>query len=163
MEEFIQWEIGKTSVLDPKRQELMMVWEQAHPTKAPTKSTTKTPVKSSKKTADILDDLNPTGWPWGWLHAEYSPEWRATAPLWENITTLAETMGKSPNEAIMIYRWAPSSQKNIVPWDYITTNYDLAKSYAWEGKVISKKVKLWEILDDITEPLWDEYIYRPKK
>jgi hypothetical protein len=83
--------------------------------------------------------------------------------LAKNITTLDKTAWKSPSDIVTIYRWTVKSQKDIVPWDFITTNYDLAKSYAWEWKVITKKVKYSTVLDDIKEPLWEEYIYRPIK
>ena len=110
------------------------------------------------KASEPLSNLNPTNS----VFAEYTPEARATAPLWKNITTLADTMWKSPNETITIYRGVSTEGWNIVPWDYITTNKQLAQDYAWNGKVVSKKVRLWDILDDITEPLGEEYIYRPK-
>jgi hypothetical protein len=45
----------------------------------------------------------------------------------------------------------------------VTTNKQLAKDYAGNGKVISKEVRADEILDDITEPLGEEYILRLKK
>ena len=110
------------------------------------------------KASEPLSNLNPTNS----VFAEYTPEARATAPLWKNITTLADTMWKSPNETITIYRGVSTEGWNIVPWDYITTNKQLAQDYAWNGKVVSKKVRLRDILDDITEPLGEEYIYRPK-
>lgn len=118
-------------------------WENA------TKDMDKTPV---------LDTLNPTGS----VLVEYRPRDRATMKLGDNITTLDKTMGRSPDEMITIYRGAPSSQKAIQPGDYITTNYDLAKSYAGGGKVLSMEVKMKDVLDDVTEPLGEEYIYRPK-
>jgi hypothetical protein len=106
----------------------------------------------------ILDTLNPT---W-WLGVEYTPKIRATAELWPNITTLDKTMEVNPNVEIIIYRGAPKSQKNIVPWDFVTTSKELANSYT-DWNVIEMKVKAKDILDDITEPLWLEYIYRPNK
>ena len=118
-------------------------WENA------TKGVDKTPV---------LDTLNPTGS----VLVEYRPRDRATMKLGDNITTLDKTMGRPPDELITIYRGAPSSQKAIQPGDYITTNYDLAKSYAGGGKVLSMEVKMKDVLDDVTEPLGEEYIYRPK-
>lgn len=69
---------------------------------------------------------------------------------------------KLPNDIVTVYRGAPKNQKSIVPGDFITTNYDLAKSYAGEGNVLSKKVKASEILDDANESLGEEYIYRPR-
>ena len=107
----------------------------------------------------VLDNLNPTGS----LYVDYTPSKRATIKLGDNITTLDKTSGKSPNETITIYRGAPKNQKEIVPGDFVTTNYDLAKSYTDEENVLSKKVKMSDVLDDITEPLGEEYIYRPTK
>ncbi len=111
------------------------------------------------KDPNILDNLNPT---W-WLYVDYSPAKRASMKLADNITTLDKTMGVSPNKEITIYRWTIKNQKDIVAWDFITDNYDLAKSYAGEWHVISKKVKASDVLDDINEPLWNEYIYKPKQ
>lgn len=117
--------------------------------------------KSLKGKGEILetklDTLNPTGS----VFAKYTPQQRVSAKLADNITTLDKTMGKSPDEIITIYR-GTSTQKNIVPGDFITTNKQLAKDYAGTGKVIEKKVKLSDILDDLNEPMGEEYIYRPK-
>jgi len=121
----------------------MAFWEKA------TKGMDKTPV---------IDSLNPTGG----LFVDYTPEARMTAKLADNITTLDKTMGKSPDEMITIYRGAPNNQKSIVGGDFVTTNYDLAKSYTGDGNVLSKKVKLSDVLDDIEDPLGEEYLYRPK-
>jgi len=106
----------------------------------------------------VLESLNPTGT----VFTEYTPEIRANAKLGKNMTTLDKTMGKSPNETITIYRGVPSSKyKNINAGDFITTNKQLAKDYAGTGIVLEKKVKLSDILDDKTNPLGEEYIYRP--
>lgn len=115
-------------------------------------------IEINKPKENILDSLNPT---W-WLYVKYTPEIRAKAKLWPNITTLDKTMWVSPDKEIIIYRWAPKSQKWIVAWDFVTTNYDLAKSYTWDWNILKLKVKARDVLDDITEPLWEEYIYRPK-
>lgn len=104
-----------------------------------------------------IEDLNPTGG----LLVDYDPKSRMTMELGKNITTLDKTMKVSPDEMITIYRGAPKNQKSINPGDFITTNYDLAKSYTGDGNVLSLKVKAKDVLDDITEPLGDEYIYRP--
>jgi hypothetical protein len=77
------------------------------------------------------------------------------------MTTLDKTMWKPADTMITIYRWAPKSQKWIVAWDFITTSKDLAKSY-WPYNVLEMKVKLSDVLDDITDPVGDEYIYRPQ-
>jgi hypothetical protein len=115
---------------------------------------------SSTQTIDkenILNSLNPTGS----VFSGYSPEARMSAKLGKNITTLDKTSGKSADEIITIYRGAPKNQKEIVGGDFITTNKNLAQDYAGDGNVLSKKVKLKDILDDINEPLGEEYIYRP--
>jgi hypothetical protein len=116
----------------------------------------KTKMLSKQIEKPVLDTLNPT---W-WIFVDYTPEVRASAKLWKNITTLDKTMKVSWDTKITIYRW--TSNKDIVPWDFITTNKQLAQDYAGKWKVISKEVFAKDILDDITEPLWEEYIYRPK-
>jgi hypothetical protein len=105
-----------------------------------------------------IDSVNPTRG----VFTEYSANERATAKLGENITTLDKTMGKSPDEMITIYRGAPKNQTKINAGDFVTTNEQLAKDYAGNGKVLKEKVKLSDLLDDLTEPLGEEYIYRPK-
>lgn len=109
------------------------------------------------KSTQKLDSLNPTGS----VFAKYTPKQRATAELADNITTLDKTMGKSADDIITIYRGSNKGGE-IVPGDFITTNKQLAKDYAGTGKVLEKKVKLSDVLDDTTEPLGEEYIYRPK-
>uniref|UniRef100_A0A6M3K7I0 Uncharacterized protein n=1 Tax=viral metagenome TaxID=1070528 RepID=A0A6M3K7I0_9ZZZZ len=116
-------------------------------------STLSTPTGEGK----VIDNLNPTGS----IFADYTPEKRATMPLGENITTLDKTLGKSPDEIITIYRGTGKGNE-IIAGDFITTNKQLAKDYAGTGNIIEKKVKLSDILDDKTEPLGEEYIYRPK-
>jgi len=110
-----------------------------------------------KFTENILNSLNPTGT----VVTDYSPELRMTATLGKNITTLDKTSGKSPDELITIYRGAPKDQKEIVGGDFITTNLQLAQDYAGDGHILSKKVKLKDILDDVTDPIGEKYIYRP--
>ena len=105
-----------------------------------------------------IDSINPTGT----IFTSYTPDIRAKAKLADNITTLDKTMEVSPDEIITIYRGAPKNQKEIVAGDFITTNRQLAKDYAGDGVVLSKEVKASEILDDINEPLGEEYIYKPK-
>lgn len=113
---------------------------------------------------DTLDDLNPTGGIGS--SVAYTPELRAHAPLdVKQITTLAETTGKNPDDIIMIYRGSDSKgkQKKIVPGDYITDMKELAESYAGEGDVLSLEVRYGDILDNLSEndSLGNEYIYRP--
>ena len=104
-----------------------------------------------------LSSLNPTGS----VFTGYSPEMRATAPLSKNMVGLHQTAGGNPNEIITIYRGAPKNQKNIVPGDFITDDFNLAKDYAGTGHVIKMNVQKGDILDDLNEPLGGEYIYRP--
>lgn len=120
---------------------------------------------SSKSTQSVpqpmqnkITSVNPTGG----VFSSYIPEKRMSAELGKNITTLDKTMGKSPNETITIYRGAPSNQGEINPGDFVTTNEQLAKDYAGTGVVLKKEVKLRDILDDKTDPLGEEYIYRPE-
>lgn len=112
--------------------------------------------KNAVKTEPILDTLNPTGS----LYADYNPQSRMTMKLGKNITTYDKTAGLKPDDLVTVYRG--TSKEKINPGDYITTNYDLAKSYNGDGKVAQLKVKASDILDDINEPLGDEYIYRPQ-
>jgi hypothetical protein len=114
--------------------------------------------KPAESAISVLNDLNPTNG----IFVDYTPEARAKMPLGKNITTLDKTMGKSPDDTITIYRGATAGQKEIVAGDFITTNKQLAKDYAGTGTVLEKKVKLSDILDDNTEPLGGEYIYRPE-
>jgi 2'-5' RNA ligase len=104
-----------------------------------------------------LTSLNPTGG----LMVDYKPSDRATAPLGPNMTTLAATTGRNPDTKITVYRGAPSNQKKIVPGDFITDMKELAEAYTGDGNVISKEVRLGDILDDSSEPEGNEYIYRP--
>ena len=113
-------------------------------------------VKPALKSAK-LDTLNPTGS----VFADYTPAKRATAELADNITTLDKTMKKPADEMITIYR-GTGKGGDIVAGDFVTTNKQLAKDYAGTGRVIEKKVKLSDILDDLDEPLGEEYIYRPQ-
>ncbi len=106
---------------------------------------------------EILDNLNPTGT----VFTEYTPAKRAKMKLGENITTLNETSNKPADTIVTIYRGAPKSQKTINPGDFVTTNYDLAKSYG--ENVIKADVKMSDILDDKKESLGEEYLYRPKE
>jgi hypothetical protein len=106
---------------------------------------------------EMLTSVNPTGS----IFTEYTPQLRATQPLSKNMVSLAETMGANPDEFVTIYRGAPSSQKSIVPGDFITDNPQLAKDYAGSGKVLQMKVRRGDVLDNLDEPLGGEYIYRP--
>jgi len=111
-----------------------------------------------EKVVQKIDSVNPTGS----LYVDYKPQERMTLELGENMTTLDKTSGKSSDEMITVYRGAPKIQKEIVPGDFITTNYELAKSYTGEDNILEKEVRMGDILDDIKEPLGEEYIYRPQ-
>lgn len=111
----------------------------------------------SPETTDTLETLNPTGG----LLVPYGPAERAAARLGPNLTTLDKTMNVAPDTQVTIYRGAPLSQREIAAGDFVTTNEQLAKDYAGDGHVISMRVPASHVLDDITEPLGEEYIYRP--
>ncbi len=118
-------------------------------------------LQASTKVDDLaktpLTTINPTGT----VFTVYTPQTRAAQPLAPNIVSLDKTMGGSPDDMITIYRGAPKNQKSINPGDFVTDNIDLAKEYAGNGKVIKMQVRRGDILDDVTEPLGNEYIYRP--
>ena len=117
------------------------------------------PSKTTKttKAEPILDNLNPTGG----LFVDYTPEARMKIKLGDNITTLDKTSKKPPETITTIYRGAPKSQKQINPGDFVTTNETLAGTYG--ENILSKEVKMSDVLDDKTEPLGEEYLYRPQK
>lgn len=114
---------------------------------------TKAPVNDP----NVISNMNPSG---GVL-VDYTPQSRMKAKLADNIATIDKTMGGNPDDMITIYRGAPKSQKNIAPGDFITTNRELAQSYTGDGNVIEMKVRKSDVLDDSSEPLGEEYIYRP--
>jgi hypothetical protein len=105
----------------------------------------------------LLDTLNPTGS----IFVDYDPIFRATAELSPRLTTYDLTAGLRPNDFVTIYRGVPSGVKSINAGDFVTTNKKLATDYAGTGKVLSKRVRAKEILDEVEYPLGEEYIYRP--
>jgi len=119
------------------------------------KSNKKEPIKKR----EVLNDLNPTGG----VFVKYKPQKINEMELGKNITTLDKTMGRPANEKITIYRGTTKNQNKISPGDFITTNEQLAKSYAGNGHVLKEEVYLSDVLDDKTESLGEEYIYKPKK
>jgi hypothetical protein len=125
--------------------------------KGATKNVEKSIPKELQPLAEPITSVNPTG---GVL-VDYTPQARMTAPLGENMTTLANSMKKKPDTMVTIYRGAPKTQKGINPGDFISTDRNSALSYAEDGNVISKKVRLGDILDDMDEPLGGDYLYRP--
>ena len=104
----------------------------------------------------VLDTLNPTGS----VFADYSAEQIDKLPLGQNITTYDKTAGLKPEQQVTVYRGVPAGVTQIVSGDFVTTNKQLAKDYAGIDNVISMIVRADEILDDITEPLGEEYILR---
>ena len=105
-----------------------------------------------------MDTVNPSGS----VFSEYHPESRATAILAPNLTTYDVTADIEPDAVITVYRGVPAGAQTVLaPGDYITTNKQLARDYAGNGDVISQDVRAGEIVDDLNEPLGEEYIYRP--
>jgi hypothetical protein len=68
-------------------------------------------------------------------------------------------MGVGPFEPITVYRGAPGQQREISAGDFVTTNRKLAEDYG--ENVIERTVPAHHIVDDASEPLGEEYIYRP--
>ena len=118
--------------------------------------TLNTGFRGQRGAVGVLDNINPTGK----VFTEYDPKSRANAILAKNIVTIDKTMGGSPDDYVLVYRGAPKNQTTLNSGDFVTTNKQLAKDYAGDGVVISQKVKKSEILDDINEPLGEEYIYK---
>jgi len=114
-------------------------------------------IAKTKGIQPVLDTLNPTGK----LYTDYNPQSRMTMKLGKNITTYDKTAGLNPNDEITIYRGASKNHTKINPGDFITTKREVAESYTGDKNILELKVKAKDILDDITEPLGDEYIYRP--
>lgn len=106
---------------------------------------------------DLLDNLNPTGG----VFVDYNPQARATIPLADNIKTLADTAKMNPDDLVDIYRGLPDNvEAAINPGDFVTTNPNLAASYG--GNVHKMQARYGDILDDLNEPLGEEYIFRPQ-
>jgi len=110
-----------------------------------------------------LDSLNPSR---HGVFEDYTTgrAFRASAPLASNMTTLAETRGKDPDETLTVYRGVPKSAPDgLQPGDYVTTMRQLASDYAGDGRVIAAKVRYGDILDDREDPGNEsEFIYRPQ-
>lgn len=102
-----------------------------------------------------ITSVNPTG---GVL-VDYTPKARMAAPLGKNMRTLAETMKKSPEDTVTIYRGVSKPGRSISPGDFVTTDINSARSYG--SKILTKKVKLGDIIDDVEQPLGGDYLYRP--
>ena len=105
----------------------------------------------------VLDNVNPTGT----VFTEYNPISR-TGQISDNLVPYSKTAQIKPTDEVTVYRGVPKgTQKVLNAGDFITTNKQLAQDYAGDGDVISQKVPAGAILDDSTEPLGEEYIYRP--
>lgn len=105
---------------------------------------------------ETMDSMNPSV---SGVFEEYEKaEYRATAPLSDNIADYAETAGVSKDSMVTVYRGVPDDISSINNGDFITTSKELASDYG--GNVISMDVPASDILDDKDEPLGDEYIYR---
>ena len=79
-----------------------------------------------------------------------------------NLVTYDVTAGLDPDATVTVYRGVPAGAQTVLaPGDFITTNLQLATDYAGTGVVITQEVLAREILDDLDEPLGEEYIYRP--
>lgn len=109
--------------------------------------------------ANILKQINPTG------ADGYNPSYRANKKLADNMKSLAQTTSRNPDEMITVYRGARNNQKDIIPGDFITTDKENAYSYIHldtkNKHIVSKKVRLGDILDDNDMPGRGEYLYRP--
>lgn len=145
------------NLTDAEKEELQKKWVNSDEFKE-LQSTPPTESVPTEVVPKALSSVNPSGT----IFTEYNSKERAEMPLAENITTLNETDGGSADDIVTIYRGVPKGVKEINAGDYITTNKQLAKDYAGDGVVIEKKVRKGDILDDKTEPLGEEYIYRPK-
>lgn len=111
----------------------------------------------------VLDSINPS------THGVFEDyrdgrEFRATAPLAENMVPLAETQKLDPGAKLTIYRGVPAEHAaaGILPGDFVTTNRQTARDYAGTGRVIEKQVRYGDVLDDSSEPGGGDYIYRPQ-
>lgn len=95
---------------------------------------------------------------------ESGREYRATAPLADNMTTLAETEGVDPDETVTLYRGVPDdAPEGIQPGDFVTTNEQLARDYmGGTGRIEQVEARYGDVLDDRDEPGGEEYIYRPQ-
>ncbi len=153
------------AIKQPETAKLSPLQASSDTIKANTLKEPKNSVTAKPKTFDdfvksiTLNDLNPSGG----VFVKHIPEKRTNVILGKDLTTLDKTANKHPNDTITIYRGVPKGeQSKIVAGDFITTNKQLAKDYAGNGNVISKKVKYNDIIDSKDEPLSEEYLYIPK-
>ena len=113
----------------------------------------------------MLSSVNPST---SGVFAEYESgrSFRATAPLSEDLCTLAETQGVPAETEVTLYRGIPAESAEpmwagIDAGDFVTTNRQLAQDYAGTGRVVSIVARYGDVLDERDEPGGEEYIYRP--
>jgi len=115
-------------------------------------------------TVEPIDSLNPSS---SGVFEDYESgrEYRATAPLADNMTTLAETEGVDPDDTVTVYRGVPDdAPEGLQPGDFVTTNEQLARDYmGGQGRIETAEVRYGDVLDDRDEPGGGEYIYRPQQ
>jgi hypothetical protein len=143
-------------------QDAMKRYLKDHPAADKSKHTVKENKKEpAKKESEpyVIKDLNPSGG----IFVKHESEKRQNAVLSDNLTTYDKTADLSPDDMVVIYRGTVKGQDEIAGGDFITTNKQLAKDYAGTGKIIEKKVRACDIIDDPSEPLGEEYIYIPKE
>lgn len=97
----------------------------------------------------------------GTIFTDYDPSHRATSPLGNHLTTLDRAAGGHPDDSVKIHRGVPHGVSEINPGDYVTTNHQLAKDYAGNGRVLTRSVRKGDILADPDEWEGEEHIYRP--
>ena len=112
-----------------------------------------------ERIGSTLDDLHPTAD----VFSKYSATQIDKLPLGKNITTYDKTSGLPPDHMVTVFRGVPKNITRIQSGDYVTTNRQLAKDYAGTGIILSMRVRADEILDDVTEPMGEEYILRLRR
>ena len=99
--------------------------------------------------------------PLWWIYKEYNPNSRVI-PIIDNknIRTSDSILWWKPSDEITIYRWLDKKYNKINNWDFVSDEYRVAESYAWNWHIVSKKVKKGDLIYD--EWTWDlkEFIYR---
>lgn len=135
-------------------------------TDAPPAAAPDAPTPDVAPTVQPIDSVNPGESGDSGVFADYASgrEYRASAPLADNMTTLAETEDHDPADPVTLYRGVAEGDPNdgIQPGDFVTTNRQLAHDYAGTGQVVETQATYGDVLDDRTEPGGEEYIYRPQ-
>lgn len=153
--EILNW--VKSRLPNAETDEVSKLNEIENEIKSPTDASNVKIQKENKQ--EPITTVNPSG---KGVFEDYESgiKYRATAPLGENIVTYDQTAEIKPTDKVKIYR---GGLGEIQAGDFVTTNEQLAKDYAGNGKVYSKEVNASDILDDKSEPMGEEYIYRPKE